>query len=99
MILMRAARLHPGEKFLRLEDVSVQKPGPGEILLRVAGAGVCHSDLHLLDGLDAQALQCLPVTLGHEISGWVHEIGDGVDGVKVGDAALVLCVDDSNGRP
>ena len=89
---MRAARLYPGEKFLRLEDVPVPKPGPGEILLRVAGAGVCHSDLHLLDGLDAQALQCLPVTLGHEISGWVHEMGDGVDGIKVGDAALVLCV-------
>ena len=92
MILMRAARLHPGEKFLRLEDVPVPKPGIGEVLLRVAGAGVCHSDLHILDGLDAQALRHLPVILGHEISGWVHETGDGVDGIKVGDAAVVLCV-------
>ena len=47
---MLAARLHPGESHLRLEDIPVPEPHGEEVLVRVAGAGVCRSDLHVLDG-------------------------------------------------
>lgn len=72
---MRAARFHPGEG-LRIEDVPRPDVGPGEVLVEVAACGVCHSDLHLLDG-------DLPLTesrtLGHEVAGTVAETGEGVD--------------------
>ena len=71
---MRAARFHPGEG-LRIEDVDRPDPDPGEVLVEVAGCGLCHSDLHLLDG-DLPVMG--PTTLGHEVAGRVAETGDGV---------------------
>lgn len=89
---MRAARLYPGENFLRIEDVPIPEPRAGEILIRVAGAGVCHSDLHLLDDRSHEALSKQPITLGHEISGWVERTGEGVENIQKGTAVVVLCV-------
>ena len=71
-----------------LQDVPQPRPGPGDVLLRVGAAGACHSDLHILDADDALGMP-MPVTLGHEIAGWVHELGPGVATVKVGDAVVV----------
>ncbi|MFQ3319816.1 MAG: propanol-preferring alcohol dehydrogenase [Natronomonas sp.] len=71
---MRAARFHPGEG-LRIEDVPRPTPGPGEVLVEVAACGVCHSDLHIMDG-DIPLVE--PRTLGHEVAGTVAETGDGV---------------------
>lgn len=86
---MRAFQLlEPGRAELR--DVERPAPGPGEVLLRVAGAGVCHSDLHLLHA--PRAPFPLPFTLGHEVAGHVEELGPGVDGWGAGDGALIyLC--------
>jgi len=89
---MRAARLYPGERRLRLEDVPVPEPTGGQILLRVAGTGVCHSDLHLLDDPVGSEFLHLPVTLGHEIAGWVHDAGSEVSGIEIGEPVVVLCV-------
>jgi propanol-preferring alcohol dehydrogenase len=61
-------------------------PGPGEVVIRVAGAGACHSDIHLMDGM---SVWTNPFTLGHENTGWIAETGAGVDGWSVGDAVAV----------
>ena len=71
-----------------LQDIPLPQPGPGDVLLRVGAAGACHSDLHMLDADDALGMP-MPVTLGHEIAGWVHQLGPGVATVKVGDAVVV----------
>jgi alcohol dehydrogenase, propanol-preferring len=63
-----------------LQDVPVPEPGPGEVLVRVGAAGACHSDLHMID---APAPQHVPLTLGHEIAGWVEALGPGVTGFAV----------------
>jgi propanol-preferring alcohol dehydrogenase len=72
-----------------LAEVSIPEPGPGQVLIEVAGAGACHSDLHLMDWPEGQLPWSLPFTLGHENAGWVHEVGAGVTGFAKGDAVLV----------
>lgn len=76
----------------RFCDVELRDPGPGEVLIKVAGAGLCHSDLHVMD-FPAGALSYeLPFTLGHENSGWVEALGPGVRGVSLGEPVLVYSV-------
>jgi alcohol dehydrogenase, propanol-preferring len=70
---MRAVRLHAPGEALRLEDVPLPEPGSTEVRVRVAGAGVCHTDLHIVDGIQARVE--LPRTLGHEVAGWVDALG------------------------
>ena len=66
---MRAVRLHaPGDP-LRIERVPTPRPDGTEVRIRVAGAGVCHTDLHIVDGTQSRVE--LPVTLGHEVAGWI----------------------------
>ncbi|MFF0445359.1 NAD(P)-dependent alcohol dehydrogenase [Streptomyces sp. NPDC004609] len=70
-------------------DIPAPEPGPGQILLRVTAAGVCHSDIALMS-IPAERLPFpLPLTLGHEGAGTVAALGDGVSGVAVGDAVVV----------
>ena len=61
-----------------LRDVPVPEPGPGEVLIKVAGRGRAHSDLHLMEG--AGGFSSCPFTLGHENAGWVEALGAGVTG-------------------
>ena len=63
---MKAAVLYEPNKPLVIEDVKVSKPGPREVLVRTAAAGVCHSDLHFADGSYPYPL---PAILGHESAG------------------------------
>lgn len=80
---MRAAVLHePGR--VAIEEVKLDRPQAGEVLVKVAAAGVCHSDLHLVDG--ALGKGRWPMVLGHEGAGVIEEVGGGVTGVRVGDA-------------
>ena len=70
---MRAVRLHaPGEP-LRLEEMPLPQPSGTEVRVRVAGCGVCHTDLHIADGTQTRVE--LPVTLGHEVAGWIDAVG------------------------
>ena len=68
---------------LRLEQVSVATPGPGQVLLRVHACGICRTDLHIVDGELTEAK--LPIVPGHQIVGVVVEAGSGVDKLRVGD--------------
>lgn len=84
---MQAVRFHgPGEG-LRVETVARPDPGPGELLLEVAACGLCHSDLHIMDG-DLPLTP--PQTLGHETTGTVVETGAGVDHIEPGTDAAVF---------
>jgi S-(hydroxymethyl)glutathione dehydrogenase/alcohol dehydrogenase len=84
---MRAAvlREQPGELFI--EDLRVDQPGEGEVLIDVAAAGLCHSDLHFMQ---AKFKTRLPAVLGHESAGIVREVGPGVRHVQPGDH-VVAC--------
>lgn len=87
---MKAARLHLGGHKLVVEEVPRPEPGPGEIRIQVRAAGVCLSDVHLVEGMIApQFLDGDVVTLGHEVSGVVDRLGDGVSGPPVGTRVLL----------
>ncbi|MEX2256846.1 MAG: NAD(P)-dependent alcohol dehydrogenase [Acidimicrobiia bacterium] len=74
----------------QLRDVPEPVPGPGEVVIRIAGAGACHSDLHLMHDFEPGMLPWdPPFTLGHESSGWVETLGIGVRGIEVGQPVLV----------
>ena len=85
---MKAAVLHAIGDKLRIERVPVPQPKRGEVLIKVAACGVCHSDLHAVDG-DWTPLPTLPLIPGHEVAGHVAALGEGVGGLKVGDAVGV----------
>ena len=85
---MQAARLHEYGKPLVIDDVPKPTPGPGQVVIRVEGAGFCHSDLHIISG-DIRVLPRMPLTLGHENAGTVSAIGGGVHAVKEGDRVAV----------
>lgn len=70
----------------QIEDMPRPSPGPGQVLIRIGGAGVCHSDLHVMEEDLGFAP---PFTLGHENAGWVAALGQGVTGFKEGDAVAV----------
>ena len=74
--------------FPSLHEMDRPVPGPGEVLLKVAGAGACHSDMGILQEFESDPTGCLtpPFILGHESSGWVEEVGPGVGGVHPGEA-------------
>ncbi len=84
---MRAARLYGPGKPLVIEEVPKPVPGPGEALVKIAAAGICHTELHFIDGI--LNLGVWPITLGHEIAGVVEEVGPGVTSVKPGDRVVV----------
>ena len=70
-------------------DIDVPEPGPGQIRLRVTAAGLCHSDWFLMDLPEDQYTYGLPLTLGHEGTGIVDKLGEGVEGVAVGEAYAI----------
>lgn len=86
---MRAAVLRGYGELLSVEEIARPTPGPGEILIKVTAAGLCHTDLHLIDG-DPAILPGFPAVLGHETAGIVEELGAGVTTVAVGDAVAVF---------
>jgi S-(hydroxymethyl)glutathione dehydrogenase/alcohol dehydrogenase len=82
---MKAAVLREVKKPLQIEDVQISKPGPHEVLIRTAAAGVCHSDLHFVDGTYPYPL---PTVVGHESAGVVEQVGSEVRTVKPGDHVI-----------
>ena len=82
---MKAAVLHEVNKPLVIEEVTINKPAAREVLIRTAYAGLCHSDLHFIEGLYPHPL---PVVLGHESAGIVEAVGSEVSYVKKGDHVI-----------
>ena len=83
---MRALRVtKPGH--MEVVQVAVPDPAPGQVRLRVGGAGLCHSDLIVINA--DPSFFPLPLTLGHETTGWVDAVGAGVTGLTIGDAYAV----------
>ena len=88
---MRAAVFHGAGRPLEVTDVPTPVPGPGEVLVRVAGCGMCHTDLHYLDH-GVATFKDPPIILGHEASGTVDRLGDGVGRWTEGDRVLIPAV-------
>ncbi len=82
---MRAAVFHAAHQPLTIEDVQIEKPKRREVLVRTAFAGLCHSDLHFIDGLYPHPA---PAVLGHEGAGIVEAVGEDVTYVKPGDHVI-----------
>jgi S-(hydroxymethyl)glutathione dehydrogenase / alcohol dehydrogenase len=85
----KAAVLYGAGQQLELEELDVEPPKAGEVLVRYVASGVCHSDLHVIKGLMAHPT---PVVLGHEGSGVVEAVGPNVTGIEVGDHVLTSYV-------
>jgi propanol-preferring alcohol dehydrogenase len=86
---VKAARIHEYGQPLVVEEVPTPHPGHGQVLVRVEGAGFCHSDLHVIDG-EIPVLPRMPMILGHENAGIVEAIGPAVSGVTPGDPVAVF---------
>src|SRR6266568_6524278 len=84
---MKAVRLVEAAKPLEEADVAIPEIGPSDILIRVAAAGICHSDAHYRAGISK--IDSLPVTLGHEVAGRVEKVGAQVANLAAGDRVCV----------
>src|ERR671916_3343425 len=90
-------------KPLSIEEVELHAPGPGEVLVSIKAAGLCHSDLSVING---DRPRPLPMALGHEAAGVVEEVGEGVQDLVRGDRVVMVfmpscghCLPCAEGRP
>jgi alcohol dehydrogenase len=88
---------------LCVEDVELDPPGPGEVMVRIAAAGLCHSDLSVING---DRPRPVPMLLGHEAAGAIEEVGEGVADLQKGDHVVLVfvpscgsCINCAEGRP
>lgn len=88
---MKAAVFYAANEPLRIEQLATPEPGVGEVLVKVAGCGVCHTDLHYIDH-GVPTFKKPPLVLGHEISGTVAAVGPGRNGWREGDRVLLPAV-------
>jgi alcohol dehydrogenase len=100
---MGATHPYATSKPLKITTVDLAPPGYAEVLIKVAAAGLCHSDLSVING---DRPRPMPMALGHEAAGIVHELGEGVSDLKVGDHVVVVfvpscghCAPCAEGRP
>ena len=98
-----AAQPYADSRPLGIETLTLAPPGRGEVLVRIAVAGLCHSDLSVING---QRPRPVPMALGHEAAGVVESLGDGVDDLNVGDHVVMVfvpscghCLPCAEGRP
>ncbi|HXZ96465.1 MAG TPA: zinc-dependent alcohol dehydrogenase family protein [Burkholderiales bacterium] len=100
---MGLKRPYSASKPLSVEEVDLDPPGPGEVLVKIAAAGLCHSDLSVING---DRPRPTPMVLGHEAAGIVEELGAGVDNLRKGDHVVMVfvpscghCLHCAEGRP
>lgn len=89
MATMQALQMVAWQQPPELRTIAVPEPGPGEVLVKVGGAGLCHSDLHIMHTPAGATGWALPFTLGHENAGWVEKLGAGASGFAIGDPVIV----------
>ncbi|BEV01181.1 zinc-dependent alcohol dehydrogenase family protein [Novosphingobium olei] len=104
-VLRTMGAIHPyaESKPLTVEDIALDAPGPGEVMVRIHAAGLCHSDLSVINGSRPRPM---PMALGHEAAGVVEALGPHVDDLAVGDHVVMVfmpscghCVPCAEGRP
>jgi alcohol dehydrogenase, propanol-preferring len=102
---MQAFQFVAAQKPAELREVADPVPGPGQVLIKIGGAGACHSDLHILEAPPKPGPAAAPFTLGHENAGWVEKLGPGATGFAQGDPVIVygpwgcgLCMNCRAGR-
>ncbi len=88
---MKAAILYAAKEPLRVEEIPTPTPGAGEVLIKVAACGLCHTDLHYIDH-GTPTFKKPPIILGHEVSGTIAGVGTGVTDWKEGDRVLLPAV-------
>src|SRR6187402_1749160 len=100
---MGAPAPYAASRPLTIATLDLASPGPGEVLIKIAAAGLCHSDLSVING---DRPRPMPMALGHEASGVVQELGSGVTDLQVGDHVVVVfvpscghCAPCAEGRP
>lgn len=100
---MGAPRPYTDSRPLKIERIELARPGPGEIRVRIVAAGLCHSDLSVING---DRPRVMPMALGHEAAGVVEELGAGVEDLAVGDHVVLVfvpscgcCLPCAEGRP
>jgi NAD+-dependent secondary alcohol dehydrogenase Adh1 len=88
---VKAVRLHEFHRMPVIDEVPEPEiSGPLDVIVKIGGAGVCRTDLHIIEGQwDAAMSTPLPYILGHENAGWVHEVGSAVTNVAVGDTVIL----------
>jgi len=86
---MQRPRPYAQSRPIKIETVTLDPPGPGEVLLKIAAAGLCHSDLSIVNG---DRPRPMPMALGHEASGIVEELGPGVRDLQRGDHVALIFV-------
>ena len=100
---MGLSRPFAKSKPVKVEEIELDPPGFGEVLVKVAAAGLCHSDLSVVNGNRPRAM---PMVLGHEGSGVIEELGEGVDDFEIGDHVVFIfvpscgkCISCKEGKP
>src|SRR5262247_2874682 len=100
---MGAALPYAKSRPLSIDDIDLEGPGHGEVLVKMAAAGLCHSDLSVING---DRPRPMPMALGHEAAGIVEQLGPGVTDLSVGDHVVVVfvpscghCAPCAEGRP
>jgi len=88
---MKAALLYRSGEPLAVEEIPTPEPGPDQILVKVAACGLCHTDLHYIDH-GVPTFKKPPLVLGHEVSGTISALGEGVDGWQMGEPVLLPAV-------
>src|SRR5205085_166475 len=87
--IMKAAICYEFDQPVRVEEVTLDRPGRDEVRVRIAACGVCHSDLSVIRGILRSKLPCV---LGHEGAGVVEEVGEAVTGLRPGDKVVLSWV-------
>lgn len=93
--MMKSAVFH-GKRDIRVEEREIPRVGPGEVLIKVMACGVCGSDLHIYEGDQGSTTTTPPLIQGHEFSGVIEKVGEGVTNCKIGDRVCVDPADNCN---
>lgn len=95
---MARAVFYEQDKVIRVGEVDAPVPGPGEVQVKIAYAGICGTDLHIYHGVMDQRVSASQI-MGHEVSGVVAAVGEGVEGLEIGQMVTVMPLDPCNACP
>lgn len=97
--MMKAYQFEDSKTGLQLRNIPIPTPQPGEVLLQVEAAGLCHTDCHVISGHVDDWIRKRPITLGHEVAGIITGLGPGVKDLKIGDRVAVSLPGHSTEEP